>query len=76
MKRLAMEELCGLILLLMVFLAAKYGSVQVVSAQAQKKEQPVVVVDVEIFVSRHQKILHRKSLKMGNQVRNVSYNWN
>ena len=46
MKRLAMEELCGLILLLMVFLAAKYGSVQVVSAQAQKKEQPVVVVDV------------------------------
>lgn len=41
-----MEELCGLILLLMVFLAAKYGSVQVVSAQAQKKEQPVVVVDV------------------------------
>ena len=46
MKRLAMEELCGLILLLMVFLAAKYGSVQVVSAQAQKKEQPVVGVDV------------------------------
>ena len=46
MKRLAMEELCGLILLLMVFLAAKYGSVQVVSAQAQKKDQPVVVVDV------------------------------
>ena len=43
MKRLAMEELCGLILLLMVFLAAKYGSVQVVSAQAQKKEQPVDV---------------------------------
>ncbi|CKU62795.1 Uncharacterised protein [Mycobacterium tuberculosis] len=36
----------------------------------------VVVVDVEIFVSRHQKILHRKSLKMENQVRNVSYNWN
>ena len=46
MKRLAMEELCGLILLLMVFLAAKYGSVQAVSAQAQKKERPVVVVDV------------------------------
>ena len=46
MKRLAMEELCGLILLLMVFLAAKYGSVQVVSAQAQKEGRPVVVVDV------------------------------
>ena len=76
MKRLAMEELCGLILLLMVFLAAKYGSVQVVSAQAQKKEQPVVVVDVEISVLRHLVTLLPKSLKMVNQEKNVNFNWN
>ena len=76
MKRLAMEELCGLILLLMVFLAAKYGSVQVVSAQAQKKEQPVVVVDVEISVLRHLVTLLLKSLKMVNQEKNVNFNWN
>ena len=76
MKRLAMEELCGLILLLMVFLAAKYGSVQVVSAQAQKKEQPVVVVDVEISALRHLVTLLPKSLKMVNQVKSVNFNWN
>lgn len=46
MKRLMWEEVCGLVMLLMVFLAVKYGSVQVVSANAaQVGERPVVAVD-------------------------------
>lgn len=47
MKKLVLEEVCGLVLLLMVFLAARYGSVQVVSAEAERRENPpVVVIDV------------------------------
>ncbi len=46
MRKLVLEEVCGLVLLLMVFLAARYGSVQVVSATAQSQEErPVVVID-------------------------------
>lgn len=47
MKKLVLEEVCGLVLLLMVFLAARYGSVQVVSAEAERQANPpVVVIDV------------------------------
>lgn len=47
MKRLIWEEVCGLLMLFMVFLAAKYGSIQVVSAVAERSEKrPVVVIDV------------------------------
>lgn len=47
MKKLVLEELCGLVLLLMVFLAARYGSVQVISAEAERRENPpVVAIDV------------------------------
>lgn len=47
MKKLVLEEVCGLVLLLMVFLAARYGSIQVISAEAERRENPpVVVVDV------------------------------
>lgn len=47
MKRLIWEEVCGLLMLFMVFLAAKYGSIQVVSAVAERAEKrPVVVIDV------------------------------
>lgn len=46
MKRLIWEEVIGLLLLVMVFLAAKYGSVQVVSAEAERREErPIVVID-------------------------------
>lgn len=46
MKRLMWEEVCGLLMLLMVFLAVKLGSVQVVSAEtARVQENPVVVID-------------------------------
>lgn len=46
MKRLVWEEVCGLLMLLMVFLAVKFGSVQVVSAEAARaRENPVVVID-------------------------------
>ena len=47
MKRLIWEEVFGLLMLFMVFLAAKYGSIQVVSAVAARSEKrPVVVIDV------------------------------
>lgn len=51
MKKLIWEEVVGFLLILMVFLAAKYGTVQVVSADAKqagslRKEHPVVVIDV------------------------------
>lgn len=40
------EEVVGLLLILMVFLAAKYGTVQVVSAEvAERNGRPVVVID-------------------------------
>ena len=46
MKKLIWEEVIGLLLILMVFLAAKYGSVQVVSANVARNDgQPVVVID-------------------------------
>lgn len=46
MRRLVWEEVCGLVMLLMVFLAVKFGSVQVVSADAaQVRDNPVVVID-------------------------------
>lgn len=46
MKKLIWEEVIGLLLIVMVFLAAKYGSIQVVSAEAAAgKERPVVVID-------------------------------
>ena len=46
MKRLVLEEMIGLLLLLMVFLAVKFGPFQAVSAMVQPgKEQPVVVID-------------------------------
>lgn len=46
MRKLVLEEVCGLVLLIMVFLAARYGSVQVVSATTQSRgERPVVVID-------------------------------
>lgn len=46
MRKLVWEEVCGFLLLVMVFLAAKYGSIQVVSAEAKRQtERPVVVID-------------------------------
>lgn len=46
-KKVVLEEVCGLVLLFMVFLAARYGSIQVVTAEAARQaERPVVVVDV------------------------------
>ncbi len=46
MRRLIWEEVVGLLLILMVFLAAKYGTVQVVSAEvAERNGRPVVVID-------------------------------
>lgn len=46
-KKLVLEEVCGLVLLFMVFLAARYGSIQVVTAEtARQAKRPVVVVDV------------------------------
>lgn len=46
MKKLVWEEVIGLLLLVMVFLAAKYGSIQVISAEAERRaERPVVVID-------------------------------
>jgi len=46
-KKLVWEEVCGLLLLVMVFLAAKYGSIQVVTAEtARQADRPVVVIDV------------------------------
>ncbi len=46
MRKLVLEEVCGLVLLIMVFLAARYGSVQVVSATTKSREErPVVVID-------------------------------
>jgi len=45
-RRLIWEEVVGLLLIFMVFLAAKYGTVQVVSADvAGRGGQPVVVID-------------------------------
>lgn len=45
-KKLVWEEVIGLLLLVMVFLAAKYGSIQVISAEAERRaERPVVVID-------------------------------
>ena len=46
MKRLIWEEVVGLLLILMVFLAVKFGSVQVVSADVARRDgRPVVVID-------------------------------
>lgn len=46
MRRLIWEEVVGFLLILMVFLAAKYGTVQVVSAEvAERNGKPVVVID-------------------------------
>lgn len=46
MKKLIWEEVVGLLLILMVFLAAKFGTVRVVSAEVQaQSERPVVVID-------------------------------
>lgn len=46
MERRIMEPVLGLCMLGMVFLAVKYGSVQVTAGEAvYRKEQPVVVVD-------------------------------
>lgn len=46
MRRWLMEQTAGFLLLLMVFLAAKYGSVEVVSAEiARGEKQPMVVID-------------------------------
>ncbi len=46
LRRLIWEEAVGLLLIMMVFLAAKYGTVQVVSADvAVRNGQPVVVID-------------------------------
>ena len=45
-KRLIWEEVVGLLLILMVFLAVKFGSVQVVSADVARSDgRPVVVID-------------------------------
>jgi len=45
-KKLVWEEVCGFVLLFMVFLAAKYGSIQVVTAEAARQaDRPVVVID-------------------------------
>lgn len=50
MRKLIWEEVVGFLLILMVFLAAKYGTIQVVSADAKsadgsQNERPVVVID-------------------------------
>lgn len=46
MKKLIWEEVVGLLLILMVFLAAKFGTVRIVSAEVQaQSERPVVVID-------------------------------
>lgn len=46
MKRLIWEEVVGFLLILMVFLAAKYGTVQVISADIEARNgRPVVVID-------------------------------
>ena len=46
MRRLIWEEVVGLLLIVMVFLAAKYGTVQVVSAEvAERNGRPIVVID-------------------------------
>lgn len=46
MRRLWMEPLAGILLILMVFLASRYGTESVLSEQvSRKKEQPVVVID-------------------------------
>lgn len=46
LKKLVWEEVIGLLLILMVFLAVKYGSVQVVSADVARSDGcPVVVID-------------------------------
>lgn len=46
MKKLIWEEVLGLLLILMVFLAAKFGTIQVVSANvARADHRPVVVID-------------------------------
>ena len=46
MKKLIWEEVIGLLLILMVFLAAKFGTVQVVSADVSgTAHRPVVVID-------------------------------
>ena len=47
MKKLIWEEAVGLLLIFMVFLAAKYGAVRVAAADAVRAQrQPVVVIDV------------------------------
>ena len=46
MKKMMMEPLMGLLLLALVFLAARYGSVQAVSEKTKLfEERPVVVID-------------------------------
>jgi len=51
-KKEFLEQLCGFMLLLMVFLVVKYGVPQAVEAEAvrslevQRKERPVIVIDV------------------------------
>lgn len=46
LKKLVWEEVIGILLILMVFLAVKYGSVQVVSADVARSDGcPVVVID-------------------------------
>lgn len=50
LRRLIWEEVVGFLLIIMVFLAAKYGTIRVVPANAKQaegiwKEQPVVVID-------------------------------
>lgn len=46
MKKMLVEPLLGLLLLVMVFLAAKYGGVQVLSGEAElMRNRPVVVID-------------------------------
>ena len=52
MKKEFLEQLCGFMLLLMVFLVVKYGVPQAVEAEVvrslevQRKERPVIVIDV------------------------------
>ena len=47
MRRYVLEQAAGFLLLFMVFLAAKYGSVEAASAQARHvEERPVIVIDV------------------------------
>ena len=43
MNRVIWEEICGFILLVMVFLAARYGSIQVVSAEAGRKDDRAIL---------------------------------